>query len=139
MPPKLPKFISFKTATPPSALSRLLPHALTPAQKLSLSRARIWGTIIGGNLRSGLKHLRSPLKGAARLSYFDYAYDRFYMPCAPPPKNDTSQIKELRELRESRKGKPEVTAPRLKKEHVPKHELKRFLLMEQRRKERGGQ
>ena len=43
----------------------------TPTQKLTLTRNRIWGNIIGGNVRSGYKELKKPTTGHVKATYYD--------------------------------------------------------------------
>ena len=65
---------TWKTAIQPSAK-----HAFdqagnfTPMQKLMLTRNRIWGNIVGGNVRSGYKELKAPLKGKVVSTYYEFA------------------------------------------------------------------
>ena len=51
------KLPCFKLGINPSARSKFNPLALTGTQKVLLASARIFGTAIGGNLRSGNQHL----------------------------------------------------------------------------------
>lgn len=38
---------------------------------MMLSRNRIWGNIVGGNVRSGYKELKRPLKGDSMKAYYE--------------------------------------------------------------------
>ena len=59
------KFKTFKTGISPSMKSLFNLNNLTGQQKLDLIKCRIFGGMIGGNLRNGLKLLKQNLKGPA--------------------------------------------------------------------------
>ncbi len=65
MPYFIPK--SWKTGLNPSHRSSFDMANLTSTQKLELTRARIWGTVIGGNLRSGYAKMKKKPIGAPML------------------------------------------------------------------------
>ncbi|OMJ86871.1 hypothetical protein SteCoe_11503 [Stentor coeruleus] len=128
----------FKIAFKPSVLSKITPNNLTPSQKMLMARCRIWNEIIGGNLRTGNRVARTPLKGDAMIKYFDYGINEFIFPF-PIQENDqqaNDEIDEYREVRNSRKGKSIVVLPKREAKNVPKHEKKRFLHIEKKRNER---
>mmetsp|Transcript_7315 Transcript_7315/g.10811 ORF Transcript_7315/g.10811 Transcript_7315/m.10811 type:complete len:142 (+) Transcript_7315:19-444(+) len=135
---RLPRYIQFKTRVPPSPITRIDPKNLTPTDKLTLARSRIWGEIIGGNKRSGLSYLKKPLSGEGRVNYFKYAMHEMYLPFKDPKSEESKYIDEKRRARNSRKGKQGITAPSKKLIHVPKYERKRYLINEQSRKKKLG-
>ena len=49
-------------------------------QKMMLSRNRIWGNVVGGNVRSGYKELKAPLKGETMRSYYEQSNLRMMYP-----------------------------------------------------------
>ena len=55
---------TWKTGMNPSVLHTFDQTGnFTPMQKLMLTRNRIWGNVVGGNIRSGYKEVSTPLKG----------------------------------------------------------------------------
>ena len=63
---------TFKTAIAPSMKHRFNQAGnYTPTEKLTLTRNRIWGNIVGGNVRSGYKELKKPTYGHAKMVYYN--------------------------------------------------------------------
>ena len=134
-----PKYITFKNVFAQSVRSRIDPTQLTATDKLTFARARIWHSVLGGNVRTGLKIVKKPLDMEARLKYFEYAFREHYLPYAPPKDSFHFYINDLRALRVLREGKVRIQDPKRTKWHVPKYELKRFLLMAEKRKKQAAE
>ena len=49
------KWPIFRTGLPVNRTTKINPNALTPTQRMELTRNRIWGNYIGGNERSGFR------------------------------------------------------------------------------------
>lgn len=49
-------------------------------QKLMLTRNRIWGNIVGGNVRSGYKELKAPLIGKSIMTQYEFSRLKFIQP-----------------------------------------------------------
>lgn len=135
---KFPKYITFKRAYAPSAISRLDPENLTPSMKLTLSRARIWGEIIGGNKPSGSHLLKKQFLGPAMVERFNYAIRDFYLPFSTKSLKENETINRHRAERTSRKGKTTISQPKVTLANVPKYERKRFLYQEEVRRSKGA-
>ena len=135
---KFPKYITFKRAYAPSAISRLDPENLTPSMKLTLSRARIWGEIIGGNKPSGTHLLKKQFIGPAMVEKFNFAIRDFYLPFSTKSLQENDTINRHRAERVSRKGKATVSRPKVSLTDVPKYERKRFFYQEEIRKSKGA-
>ena len=56
-----------------NARTSINPAALTPTQKLQLTRNRIWGHMVGGGYRSGYKELKQNWAGAPASRYYEFA------------------------------------------------------------------
>jgi hypothetical protein len=135
---KFPKYITFKRAYAPSAISRLDPENLTPTMKLTLSRARIWGDIIGGNKATGSHLLKKQFIGPAMVEKFNFAIRDFYMPFSTKSFKENETVNRHRAERTSRKGKAMVSRPKMALSNVPKYERKRFLYQEEIRRSKGA-
>ena len=67
------RFPTFKTAINVSTLSKFNQNGdYTPMQKMMLTRNRIWGNIIGGNIRSGYSLLKQPVVGKKRTTRYEF-------------------------------------------------------------------
>mmetsp|Transcript_12926 Transcript_12926/g.24009 ORF Transcript_12926/g.24009 Transcript_12926/m.24009 type:complete len:146 (+) Transcript_12926:679-1116(+) len=130
----IPKRINLKHAFGPSILSRMDPNNLTSTDKLMLARARIWGNIIGGNVKTGSRFLRERLQWPAKGAYFDYADFRNYVPFHPAKDTFDDEIKEDRESRVSRRGKTAIILPSRTLREMPKWKRVSYLVREERRK-----
>lgn len=84
---RLPSLYKLKNAYRHSAISRIDPENLTPTMKLTLSRARIWQQVIGGNEATGLFNLKKADKGQAMMEYTNFGFHRDYIPFDPPPRS----------------------------------------------------
>ena len=129
---KIPE--TFRIAFHPSKLSRLTPKSLTALQKVTLAKARIWGEIIGGSERTGLRYARDPFKGDSKIKYFDYSIPEFHIPFKIPKDEENTEIDEFREIRNARKGKIIFTDPKRTLTSLARYEVKRYLFLEQKRK-----
>jgi hypothetical protein len=66
---------------------------------MMLSRNRIWGNIVGGNVRSGYKELKKPLRGQAMISNYEQSQLKMMYPFV----QDWSRKNDLKEKYQSRK------------------------------------
>ena len=66
-------FKTYKTGISPCLKSMFNLKKLTGKQKLDLVRTRLFGTTIGGNMRSGLQYLRRNFTGKAKVEYMDFS------------------------------------------------------------------
>lgn len=129
---------SWKTATGPCALSSFTPNNLTPTQKMILAKARIWGHIIGGNVKAGHKYAKGGFKGEGMIKYFDGAFPEFICPFeleSDEEDEENDEIDVFRDIRNSRKGKILVQPPKREINRISKYKAKRYLLIEKVRKE----
>ena len=56
-----------------NARTHIDPAALTPTQKMMLTRNRIWGHMVGGGFRSGYKILKQNWTASPASKYYEYA------------------------------------------------------------------
>ena len=49
------------------------PAALTPTQKMLMTRNRIWGNMVGAGYRSGYKELKKPWVALENSRYYEFA------------------------------------------------------------------
>src|SRR5574343_136691 len=99
---------AWNTAIGPSLISSFYPKDLTPTQKMILARSRIWGDVIGGNLRSGHRLAKKTMPCENMLGYFDDAFDELIFPFELQNEDSDEENEErffFRETRNSRKGK----------------------------------
>ena len=65
---------TWKTAINPSTKHRFDQNGnFTPLQKMMLTRNRIWGNMVGGNVRSGFKELKTPMKGRYMAARYEFS------------------------------------------------------------------
>jgi hypothetical protein len=69
------RFPTMKAGINPSLKTQIDPKNLTATQKVSFTRDRIWGNMVGGNERSGYKELKKPLSGEVKANYYFDALD----------------------------------------------------------------
>ena len=67
------RFPQLKTGYKVNPRTVINPDALTPTQKLFLTRNRIWGNMVGGGYRSGYKQLKQPWRGEASAARYEFA------------------------------------------------------------------
>ena len=68
------RFPVLRTGTVFSQKTFINPEALTPSQKMLLTRNRIWGNIVGGNERTGFKELKKTWAPMGRgPNYYEHA------------------------------------------------------------------
>ena len=80
----------------PSPLTSLNMNNLTGKQKLDLIRCRIFGTMIGGNYRSGYKNAKKNFTAVARAEYYTLQYANLQNPFAFPIKGkDARRIRKI--------------------------------------------
>lgn len=132
----LGKYINFKTSIGPSLISKFTPNNLTPEMKLTLAKHRIFGNIIGGNLRTGLRHLRDPLKGQSKLDYFRYAFEDESFPFRLQTEDPPIIGKQEELKRREKRGKVLLFVPVKNRNKIPKYDRKKILHVGERRKAR---
>ena len=63
----------YKTGFNVNRTTGINPQALTPTQRMELTRNRIWGNYVGGNARSGFSQMKQLWAGRAKNQYYDMA------------------------------------------------------------------
>uniref|UniRef100_A0A7S3CIJ6 Uncharacterized protein n=1 Tax=Strombidium rassoulzadegani TaxID=1082188 RepID=A0A7S3CIJ6_9SPIT len=93
---------TFKTGINPSVKHRFTQTGdYTPTEKLTLTRNRIWGNVIGNNMRSGYKELSSPSVG----QFMGMRYDQGHLKLMHPFLKDWSRMSRKRDKFHLRKNR----------------------------------
>jgi hypothetical protein len=128
----------WKVSVGPSAISAFTPNQLTPTQKMILARSRIWGDVIGGNVKAGHRWAKKAWPHEGMMNYFGNSIEDFVFPFELPDEDDIDENNEIdtfRELRTSRRGKILILPPKRPLHQIPKYKAKRYLYTEKIRLE----
>lgn len=129
---------AWKTAVGASLISSFTPKDLTPTQKMILARSRIWGDVIGGNMKAGHRIAKKTMPCENMLGYFDDAFEDWIFPFELQDEDSDEENEEIhyfRELRNSRKGKILVQPHKRPIGQVEKYKAKRYLFTEKIRQD----
>lgn len=73
------RFPQTKIGVNPSQKTMLNPASVSPTEKITLVRDRIWGNMLSGNERSGFKELKE-VRGEATSNYYDQSLLKMMYP-----------------------------------------------------------